>query len=75
MLKWIDTLQVDNEAFLSVVYLDELHAVAFGETLAVHSKNWRLSLPYGIHYSFWQLLHFVRLGDHVEVTLSFIDAV
>ena len=48
----VDALQIDNIALLGVVYLDQLHAVSFGETLAIHSENWRLSLSHGIHYAF-----------------------
>lgn len=49
MNKWVDRFQIDEEALVGVVHLNELHATVFGQTFAVDSEYWREAVVHSAH--------------------------
>lgn len=65
--KWIDSLEVYDEALVGKENLNELHASVLRKAFAVHAENGRVLLLHHIHYRLGQLSHFPRSCDHVNV--------
>ena len=67
VIERINSLQINNKAFVGVIHLYQLHGSVFSESFTVNSKNGSLLSFNCIHYWICQLLNFPNGCNHIII--------